>query len=350
MIQAMSRIDRESEDRILGNAIRRIGMHSIPPLIEVLNHDNQKVKILACHRLSQFGLQAKSPISVLEELFRWKTSWSKMLLAQRSRELRITTSNPSVSKIDGCRDCGTSPIVVVAVSYDYASEWTGFQKIPAENSSTLFPTFQLELECACLDEQPDTRMRTTYLTLILTLTITPPALADEPMAKTWDLTRPIPDNWTVIDGTWETRDGALQQRAAGRSRFIVLFDVQFVEGTIEVEIEAKQAGLASGIVAKWIDPDHHVFVRHGAYDYLTLGGRENFRAGPFGDFAISTPPTKPGQQLHLKIILRDQKLIYIVNDIVAAVANDPLTGKSGRPGLYTEVPVVFRKIKVTATR
>ena len=193
-------------------------------------------------------------------------------------------------------------------------------------------------------------MRTAaYLTLIL-IAIHSPAWTAEPSVKTWNLNGPLPEGWSVISGNWQASDGVLQQLTAERDRYILLFDVELIEGIIEVELSSQRSRLASGIVMKWIDSDHHVFLRHGAYDYFTLGGRGNLKNGPFGDFAISTPPTIPGEFLRLKIIMRDKQLIYVVDDVVVAVAKDSLAGMAGRPGLYAEFPTIYRSIKVTRTK
>lgn len=193
-------------------------------------------------------------------------------------------------------------------------------------------------------------MRTTaFLTFIL-IVIHSPAWTAEPSVKTWNLNGPLPEGWSVISGNWQASDGVLQQLTAARDRYILLFDVELVEGIIEVELSSQRSRLAAGIILKWIDTDQHVYLRHGAYDYFTLGGRGNLKYGPFGDFAISTPQTIPGDFLKLKIILRDKQLIYVVDDVVVAVAKDSLAGMAGRPGLYAEFPTIYRSIKVTRTK
>ena len=163
----------------------------------------------------------------------------------------------------------------------------------------------------------------------------------------WDFRKNLPTTWTVIHGTWQAGDGTLRQTAEDQSRFMILCDEEMVEGTIEVEYEALRPRAFLGLVVKWIDADQHTYLRHGGYDYMSLGGKGNFRYGPFGDFAIGVPRNEIGDRVRLKIVVRDGKIIYSVNGIVLAVMHDPLAGKAGRPGLYTEFPAIFRDFRVT---
>ena len=183
------------------------------------------------------------------------------------------------------------------------------------------------------------------LKLAIVLTWTTAICADE--TRRWDFQQDLPASWTVIQGAWEAGDGTLRQTVGNQDRYMILCDEEMVEGTLEVEFEALRERAFLGLVVKWVDADQHVYLRHGGYDYLSLGGKGDLRHGPFGDFAIGIPRNNIGDRVRLKIVVRDGKIIYSVNGIVLAVMHDPLAGKAGRPGLYTEFPAIFRNFRVT---
>ena len=174
-------------------------------------------------------------------------------------------------------------------------------------------------------------------------------LADE--TRTWSFEEPLPESWTATLGTWAAGDGVLKQTGeggVGSARMRLLTDVELVEGTIEVE--ATVVGSASfGIIGKYVDEKTHVGVRHGAYGNFGVGGPLS-KSGPFGDFNIRCGRPAKGDKFKISLIMKRGTISYVINGIVRAIVHDPLAGKAGRVGLYTESEVEFRDFKVTKTK
>ena len=189
-------------------------------------------------------------------------------------------------------------------------------------------------------------MRGTVVSGVLVALVLAAGLAGQVSAEetiTCDFTKPLPDSWQAIGGTWSAGDGVLKQGTDG-GRLKLMTDITLTEGSIAVEATVITSA-SFGIVGHYVEDDEWLQLRHGAYTYINL-----MVPGLKDDFIIGCNRPKPGDKLKIKLVFKRGVVAYVVGDTVVTVLNNALAGKPFRAGLYTENPVEFRDLKIVRTK
>ena len=180
-------------------------------------------------------------------------------------------------------------------------------------------------------------MRMSYVLLIcVTAMLALGAVAWAEDEITDDFTSEVPGRWRAGKGdAWTIADGECSKEPAsgeyGQGLFIC--DFPMTEGEVETVIRPMYARRSSsvGIVGKFITGSRCWYVRiaYGAASLITKGTEmQGFKIGPIN--------VKDGQPRKLRLVFREGRAGFYVDDVLRTIFRDPLAGEAGSPGLYTE--------------
>ena len=147
-------------------------------------------------------------------------------------------------------------------------------------------------------------------------------------------------HWTpVIGDAWEIKDGELfgGDTEGNYSKAMTVSDIELTEGVIEATVRPFGGRSSSiGIVGKYIDQQRCWYIRYAYWGImLMVPGREPFYVAPYS-MLENAHPNSTHRPVRLKLIIRNGRVGFFADGVLRAVFQDPLAGKTGRPGLYTE--------------
>ncbi|MDP7693438.1 MAG: hypothetical protein QGG89_16495, partial [Vicinamibacterales bacterium] len=195
--------------------------------------------------------------------------------------------------------------------------------------------------------------------VLLSLLIVSPALvlaaADRCPAKEIlrdDFSRALPGRYQVKIGEWKVAGGKyISLRAKPyRNRWTVA-DCRFTHGIVEVDAWARKPGLhgstSLGLVGKYIDDKNYWRIQLNTYGKLRMGG---IIGGKHWGSDSRLFPVALNKRYRLRLVWRGAEVGFYVNGQLIAVVTDPLHGRAGRPGLFTETAAEFDNFVVRRTR
>lgn len=174
------------------------------------------------------------------------------------------------------------------------------------------------------------------------------ALSAGPAVFEDDFDREVEGHWTRVAGDWRIQDGTMTHRTEGYPiHGQIVAEVPFTEGRIEAVGVARKAndyGFASlGLVIKYLDDQTRIWFRFGSYGSKNIDGL----APGFDKIPLGGGMPEIGREYRLVVIVRNGLIAAFIDDVMVGVARDPLAGKAGRPGLFSEAGVEYHDFRVT---
>jgi hypothetical protein len=164
-----------------------------------------------------------------------------------------------------------------------------------------------------------------------------------------DFSTEVKGRWRPIQGEWLVKHGVM--RHVGKDspdHDMVLADFPYSEGMIEVKGIARKEnsyGFGSlGIVVKHLDDQNFIYFRFGSYNQKNVDGH-----GPPGWDKVVLGGGKPqiGRKYDLTVIVRNGLIYVCLDEVMIGVLRDPFSGRTGRPGIFTESGAEFDNFRVT---
>ena len=146
--------------------------------------------------------------------------------------------------------------------------------------------------------------------------------------------------WTpVIGDPWRIKDGEFfgGDTEGNYSKAMTVSNIELTEGVIEATVRPFGGRSSSiGIVGKYIDQERCWYIRYAYWGImLMVPGREPFYIAPYL-MLENAHPKSTHRPVRLKLVIRDARVGFFADGVLRAVFLDPLAGRAGRPGLYTE--------------
>jgi hypothetical protein len=117
---------------------------------------------------------------------------------------------------------------------------------------------------------------------------------------------------------------------------------------IEVKGIARKANsyrfASLGIVIKHVDDDNHLWFRFGSYNSKNVDGKA---PDGFDKVVLGVGQPDLNRKYDLTVIARNGLIFICIDDTMIGVLRDPLAGKAGRPGLFSESGVEYDDFRVT---
>ena len=185
------------------------------------------------------------------------------------------------------------------------------------------------------------------LALFLVSGSRPPAVkATGTLSDNFD--KEVPGRWRRVGGPWRIKGGkAVHGTTRKWNHDFLVADFPMSEGLIEVTgIAGKpnsQKFSSLGICIKYVDDAHRLYFRVGSHRRSSVDSNlPGFRKVSLGRFT----PT-PGRQYRLTVAVRNGLIGVCIDDVMLCILRDPLAGKAGRPGLFTESGARYDDFRVT---
>ena len=155
-----------------------------------------------------------------------------------------------------------------------------------------------------------------------------------------EFTATVEGRWeAVIGDTWTIQDGEFfgGSPTGDYLKSLTVCDFPLTEGVIEASVRPFGGRPSSiGIVGKFIDRDHCWYIRYAYWGImLIVPGEEGIYIGPHSMINQENPAWKH-PSVRLRLVIRDGRVGFFTDGVLRAMFKDPLAGKVGRPGLYTE--------------
>ena len=163
-----------------------------------------------------------------------------------------------------------------------------------------------------------------------------------------DFSREVAGRWERVAGDWTIGDGRIVHHGDGRGGHdMAVVDFPFSEGMIEVEGVAhkknEQNFASLGFVIKYVDAKNNIWFRFGSYGRRNVDGY----APGFNDVSLGRGKPELGRKYKLTVIVRNGLIVPCIDGVMIGVLRDPLAGKVGRPGLFSEADVEYDNFRVT---
>ena len=189
------------------------------------------------------------------------------------------------------------------------------------------------------------RMAVLAMAVLLGVAASGAAAADDVLVD--DFSKEVAGRWRVVSGEWKVRDGVMAHTARPFPHHdCIVADFPFTQGVIEVKAVPRKNNkyrfASVGIVIKRIDEKRAIWFRFGSYGLVNIDGRGGFRRVNLG-----RAWTELNREYRLSVIVRNGLICVCVDGIMVGVIRDPLAGKAGRPGLFTESGAEFDDFRVT---
>jgi len=158
----------------------------------------------------------------------------------------------------------------------------------------------------------------------------------------------IPGRWRRVGGPWAIKGGrAFHGTMKQANHDFLVADFPMSEGLIEVTgIAGKPNKLkfsSLGICIKYVDDAHRLYFRFGSYGRASVDSNvPGFREVRLGRLA----PT-PDKEYRLTVAVRNGLIGVCIDDVMLCILRDPLAGRAGRPGLFTESGASYDDFRVT---
>ena len=167
-----------------------------------------------------------------------------------------------------------------------------------------------------------------------------------------DFSRVHPGRYQAMLGDWKVADGKyISPKAKPYQNRWTVSDCRFTHGAIEVDAWARKPGLhgstSLGLVGKYIDDKNYWRIQLNTYGRLRIGGIIN---GKHWGSDSRLFPVALNKRYRLRLLWRGAEVGLYVNGRLIAVVTDPLHGRAGRPGLFTETAAEFDNFVVRRTR
>ena len=185
------------------------------------------------------------------------------------------------------------------------------------------------------------------LALFLVSAGKPPAVKARGMLSD-SFDKEAPGRWRRVGGPWRIKGGKAVHGATKKwNHDFLVADFPMSEGLIEVTgIAGKPNELkfsSLGICIKYVDDAHRLYFRFGSYGKAFVDSNlTGFRKVSLGRLV----PT-PGREYRLTVVVRNGLIGVCIDDVMLSILRDPLAGKAGRPGLFTESGATYDDFRVT---
>jgi hypothetical protein len=153
----------------------------------------------------------------------------------------------------------------------------------------------------------------------------------EPQYGRWEAA--MGNAWTVQDGEFF---GGSPSGDYGKS--LTVCDYPLTEGVIEASVRPVGGRSSSiGIVGKYIDRENCWYIRYAYWGImLMVPGRDEMFIAPYSMVDIDGNRDRAHPPVRLKLVIRDGRVGFFADGVLRAMFEDPLAGRAGRPGLYSE--------------
>lgn len=155
-----------------------------------------------------------------------------------------------------------------------------------------------------------------------------------------DFSTPVEGRWeAVIGDPWTVEDGEFfgGSPTGDYQKSLTVCNLPLTEGVIEASVRPFGGRPSSiGIVGKYIDRETCWYIRYAYWGImLIVPGQETLYIAPYTLINQENRDWKH-PPVRLTLVIRDGRVGFFTDGVLRAMFKDPLAGKAGRPGLYTE--------------
>ena len=174
------------------------------------------------------------------------------------------------------------------------------------------------------------------------------ASSAEESVFTDDFSKEVEGRWEAVNGEWVVRDGRLvHPDTSSYNHDCAVADFPLSEGMIEVVGVARGNNILDwasvGIALKYIDDENRLYFRYGSYNRLSTMWRVSGRSE---GLQLGRGGPELGRPYRLKAVMRNGLVGISLDGIMIVIFPDPLAGRSGRPGVFTESHAEFDNFRV----
>ena len=159
-----------------------------------------------------------------------------------------------------------------------------------------------------------------------------------------DFDRGSMENWYVLGGEWEIKDGRLTQSAETWGRHIVITPIRLEQGSLRakmcVDVPVSPSEGSFGFVLRFPGRDTYTALRLGAY-----GGAELMQPVKDARFRDFTPEV--GRTYEVQVVIAGQTVTCSIDGASLGSADMAETNAPGTVGFYTECRATFDDFEVT---
>ena len=173
-----------------------------------------------------------------------------------------------------------------------------------------------------------------------------PAVVPDRLSDGFD--KEAPGRWRRVGGPWAIESGmAVHADTKSGSHDFLVADFPMSEGLIEVTgVAGKPNDLkfsSLGICIKYVDDKHRLYFRFGSYG----GAFVDSNLPGFRKVSLGRLVPVLGKPYRLTVVVRNGLIGVCIDDVMLSILRDPLAGKAGRPGLFTESGASYDDFRVT---